>query len=184
MSWFTLAGQATKNNYLERELRSDHAGETGAVFIYKGIAAIANVKNDVQLLTLARDHGATELEHLTLIESVLSVDLQSRLLVFWRIAGWLIGAMPAMFGRNAVYATIAAVETFVEQHYQSQIEYLQTSGSSDGLLELLKRCQTDEVSHQIEARTMISEPLPWALRAWCAIVHWGSSSAVVVARRF
>ena len=69
------------NNYLERELRSDHAGETGAVFIYKGIAAIAKLTNDVELITLAKVHGATESEHLMLIETVLAINLQSRLLL-------------------------------------------------------------------------------------------------------
>jgi ubiquinone biosynthesis monooxygenase Coq7 len=52
------------NNYLERELRYDHAGETGAVFIYKGIAKVAKIINDSELSHLANEHGATESEHL------------------------------------------------------------------------------------------------------------------------
>jgi demethoxyubiquinone hydroxylase (CLK1/Coq7/Cat5 family) len=35
----------------------------------------------------------------------------------WRVAGWLTGALPALFGRAAVLRTIDAVETFVEGHY-------------------------------------------------------------------
>jgi len=184
MSNLTALVTEENDSYLVRELRSDHAGETGAVYIYKGISAIAKITNDLELLNLAKSHGATELEHLELIESVLARNLQSRLLVLWRIAGWLIGAIPAFFGRGAVYATIAAVETFVEQHYQAQIDYLRINGSSDGLLELLVRCQADEIAHQKEAKSKISEVLPTTLRAWCAIVQWGSSTAVVVARRF
>lgn len=171
-------------DYLERELRSNHAGETGAVFIYKGIAAIAKIRKDMELLTLAKEHGATEAEHLTLIESVLANKLQSRLIVLWRIAGWLIGALPALAGRNAVYATIAAVETFVEKHYQSQIDYLQEDVANNGLLKLLMRCQADEIAHQNEARVMIASPMSLTLRIWCSVVQFGSSSAVTVARRF
>jgi len=52
------------------------------------------------------------------------------------------------------------------------------------LLELLLRCQADEIAHQKEAKSKISEALPPVLRAWCAIVQWGSSTAVVVARSF
>ncbi len=184
MSNLSIPSTEKSNSYLVRELRSDHAGETGAVYIYKGIAAVAKITNDSELLNLARSHGVTELEHLELIESVLARNLQSRLLVLWRIAGWLIGAIPTLFGRGAVYATIAAVETFVEQHYQAQIDYLRINGSSDGLLELLMRCQADEIAHQKEAKSQISEALPRALRAWSAIVQWGSSTAVVVARSF
>ena len=36
--WEPTPGLST---HLERELRSDHAGETGAVFIYRGIATVA-----------------------------------------------------------------------------------------------------------------------------------------------
>jgi len=169
--------------YLERELRSDHAGETGAVYIYKGIAAVAKISNDAELLSLAKHHGATEEAHLQLIESVLANNLRSHLLAMWRVAGWLIGAIPAMFGRRAVYATIMAVETFVEQHYQSQIDYLIKSGTSPDLLALLKRCQADEIAHKNEAKAMVFEVLPLALRVWCAVVRWGSSSAVMVARQ-
>ena len=133
--------RAMLSPYLKQELRSDHAGETGAVYIYKGIKTIARLVNDRELVSFAENHGATESEHLELMETVLAKNLQSRLLLLWRIAGWLIGAIPALFGRRAVYATIAAVETFVEQHYQAQIDHLLLNRSHQGLLQLLQRCQ-------------------------------------------
>ena len=40
------------STYLERELRSDHAGETGAVSIYQGIAAVAKWRGDEVMLSL------------------------------------------------------------------------------------------------------------------------------------
>ena len=55
--------------FLERELRSDHAGETGAVFIYRGMAAMAARRGDAELLAFAQRHGAAEAEHLRLIEA-------------------------------------------------------------------------------------------------------------------
>lgn len=101
-----------------REMRSDHAGETGAIFIYKGITAVARWRQDAELLAFAKEHGDTESEHLQLLEAWLPAYRPSRLLVPWCIAGWLTGALPALFGRRAVYRTIAAVETFVDVHYQ------------------------------------------------------------------
>ena len=139
------------SSYLERELRSDHAGETGAVFIYKGIACIAKLSKDAVLLELARHHGLTESEHLKLIESILPEKMRSKLLVLWRLAGWLIGALPSLFGRKAVFATIVAVETFVEKHYQTQIDHIENYGAPYGLLGLLKKCQADEIAHKAEA---------------------------------
>ncbi len=169
--------------FLERELRSDHAGETGAVFIYRGIAAVARWRRDDELLAFAHQHGQTEAEHLSLIEAWLPVHRRSLLLGPWRLAGWLTGALPALLGRRAVYGTVAAVETFVDHHYQQQIDHLHAHGGPDGLLELLVRCQADEVHHRDEAATLAGGALPWALRLWCGLVGAGSSAAVVVARR-
>jgi demethoxyubiquinone hydroxylase (CLK1/Coq7/Cat5 family) len=169
--------------FLERELRSDHAGETGAVSIYRGIIAVARWRSDQALIAFATQHGQTESEHLRLIENWLPPNRRSRLLGPWRLAGWLTGALPALMGRRAVYATIAAVETFVDRHYQHQIEYLIREGGPDGLLSLLERCQADEIHHRDEAALGAGGKLPWALRVWCFMVGAGSAAAVVVARR-
>lgn len=170
------------SNYLLRELRSDHAGETGAVFIYRGIAAVAAWRGDAELIQFAQQHGQTEAEHLRLIEAWLPAPQRSRLLGSWRLAGWLTGALPALLGRRAVYGTIAAVETFVDQHYQQQIDHLQQHGGPDGLLPLLLRCQADECHHRDEAAALAGQ-VPWLLRVWCAVVGSGSAAAVVLARR-
>ena len=176
--------RAMLSPYLKQELRSDHAGETGAVYIYKGIKTIARLVNDRELVSFAENHGATESEHLELMETVLAKNLQSRLLLLWRIAGWLIGAIPALFGRRAVYATIAAVETFVEQHYQAQIDHLLLNRSHQGLLQLLQRCQADEIDHKHEAAIALGDVKPgFVLRAWCSLMGIGSRGAVAVCRR-
>ena len=73
--------QAAYESYLERELRSDHAGETGAVYIYKGIIAVAKYRKDQELMNFAKHHDATEADHLHLIEMELEKKFRSRLLV-------------------------------------------------------------------------------------------------------
>jgi demethoxyubiquinone hydroxylase (CLK1/Coq7/Cat5 family) len=169
--------------HMVRELRSDHAGETGAVYIYKGITTVARWRQDAELLAFARQHGDTESEHLRLVEEWLPPSLRSRLLVPWRMAGWLTGVLPALFGQHAVYGTIAAVETFVDVHYQQQIDHLRQHGGPEGLLPLLERCQTDEQHHRDEAAALAGHHSPWLLRLWCAVVGSGSAAAVVLARR-
>ena len=169
--------------YLERELRSDHAGETGAVSIYQGIAAVAKWRGDEAMLAFAHMHGTTEAEHLACVEMWLPVNLRSALLGPWRWAGWLTGALPALFGSHAVYATIEAVETFVDRHYQQQIDHLHQHGGPEGLLELLVKCQADEQHHRDEAAALAGPSRHGLLRAWCWIVGWGSEVAVVFARR-
>lgn len=169
--------------HMERELRSDHAGETGAVWIYRGIARVAAWREDQQLAAFAARHGATEAEHLRRIEEWLPAARRSWLLGPWRLAGWLTGALPAIVGQRAVFATIATVECFVDAHYQAQIEHLQSHGGPEGLLPLLLDCQSEEREHRDEARRLAGEAMSPALRAWCAVVGAGSAAAVTVARR-
>lgn len=179
--------------HMVRELRSDHAGETGAVAIYRGIAAVAAWRGQRGLLAMALRHQAIESEHLRLLCERLPPQQRSRLLGAWRLAGWLTGALPALAGPRAVYATIAAVETFVDRHYQQQIDHLVPWGDPEHLLPLLRRCQADEREHLHEAHKAANTAtrpgsgparLPLALRAWCASVAVGSALAVALARRF
>lgn len=171
------------SKHLERELRSDHAGETGAVSIYKGIVAVSKWRNNPELVRFAQEHGKTEAEHLKLIEEWLPADKRSRLLGPWRLAGWLTGAIPAIFGGRAVYATIAAVETFVDRHYQQQVDHIEQFGAPSGLLSVIRKCQADECHHRDEALVLVGpKRLPMLLRLLCAGVGAGSAAAVVLAR--
>ncbi|MGB0381057.1 MAG: demethoxyubiquinone hydroxylase family protein [Luminiphilus sp.] len=167
--------------WLVADVRSDHAGETGAVMIYRGILAVSR---DPDIRHFAEHHLATECEHLALIEAILPVAERTKLLWLWRIMGWLTGALPALFGANAVYATIDAVETFVDHHYQEQIDRLEPDGEFANLRELLLKCQQDEIAHRDEARHLAESRPGVVLSCWRWIVGTGSSAAVVLARRF
>lgn len=169
--------------FFERELRSDHAGETGAVSIYNGIVAIAKLRGDTEMLAFALSHRKTEAEHLALIEQWLPPEHQSLLLGPWRIAGWLTGALPALFGRQAMYKTIATVETFVDQHYQQQIDHFMILGGPEGLLPVLLRCQADEQHHRDEAAALVGDFSNRFIHTWCWMVSFGSKVAVGLARR-
>ena len=169
--------------YIERELRSDHAGETGAVYIYKGILAVAGLIKNQGLIQFAQHHLQTEQEHLVLIQEWIEPKNVSIFIGPWRIAGWLTGALPALFGTQAVYATIVAVETFVDQHYQQQIDYLKNMPNFSNLLNTLERCQADERRHRDEAHHRLQIKMSWPLRLWCFLVSKGSALAVSVARK-
>ena len=54
------------STFLERELRSDHAGETGAVSIYRGILAVASLKREVASLKARGDSQSSALEQVRL----------------------------------------------------------------------------------------------------------------------
>jgi ubiquinone biosynthesis monooxygenase Coq7 len=162
------------------DLRSDHAGETGAVAIYLGILSVCR---DPAIRRFATEHLATEREHLARIGALLPPGEASALLPLWRVAGWLTGFLPALIGPRAVYATIDAVETFVDHHYEAQLRKLPADGPGGALRALLLACQADEVRHRDEARdARQAAPAPMT-RAWQWLVRTGSAFAVALARR-
>ena len=162
--------------WLQQELRSDHAGEFGAVMIYRGILAISR---DTSVREFAESHLHTEQKHLALMEEIVPAAGRTRLLPLWRVMGWLTGALPALFGRQAVFTTIEAVETFVDHHYQQQIVRLMPEGEHGPLRQVLVDCQADEVSHRDEAASLAVPKRGVILRLWCAVVGSGSAAAVV-----
>lgn len=165
--------------WLTAELRSDHAGETGAVWIYKGILAVSRNR---QVRDFSAAHLKTEQRHLALINEVLAPGECSWFLPIWRLAGFATGALPALFGANAVFATIAAVETFVDGHYQQQIDRLRGEPAHADIRTLLMTCQEDEVSHRDEARDAQLATPGILLKGWCWLVGAGSEAAVSLAR--
>lgn len=192
-----------------RELRTDHAGEAGAVMIYRGVLAITR---DPALRAFAHQHLETERKHLALLEAVVPAADRSRLLPLWRLAGWFTGALPALFGAQPVYATIEAVETFVDAHYSAQLRLIDglradaadpadnavgdTAQASEAppdlaaLRRLLEGCRLDEVAHRDEARALLATavqgrataPPSRRLRAWVGLVSAGSAFAVRLSR--
>lgn len=162
------------------DLRTDHAGEVGAVQIYRGILAVSR---DADVRAFAARHLATEQGHLERIEAWLPANERSRLLPLWRVAGWLTGALPALFGARAVYGTIEAVERFVDTHYADQIGRFARHPELLELTETLAECRRDELAHRDEAAASRGAPAGVALRAWAWLVGAGSVAAVAVCRR-
>jgi ubiquinone biosynthesis monooxygenase Coq7 len=162
------------------DIRSDHAGETGAVMIYRGVLAGSR---DPAVRRFAGEHMATEQGHLDLLGALLPPGQRSVLLPVWRVAGWLTGFLPTLVGSRAVYATIDAVETFVDHHYEAQIRKLPLEGPGGALRAALSICQEDEVHHRDEARAQQPLPRTFLLPIWMWAVGAGSKAAVSAARK-
>ena len=166
--------------WLERELRSDHAGETGAVAIYRGILSASRCS---EVRRFAARHLQAEKRHLAVLRELLPHDQRSRLLPVWAAAGFLTGALPSLFGRRAVYATVEAVETFVDSHYGQQISRLHDNERWLEVRMALERCHQDELSHRDEARHLGAGARGIVLRVWLRAVAVGSAIGVAIARR-
>ena len=168
------------DHHLVAELRSDHAGECGAVQIYAGILAISR---NSEVRRFARQHLRTELRHRRFFEEWLPDAHKSRLIGVWNLAGWLLGATSALFGARAVFATIEAVETFVEAHYLAQIEHMRGIPALSDLADTLQAFCDDEVEHQQDAAARLHRPNGAVGRVWANVVGAGSAAGVSIAKR-
>ncbi len=167
--------------WLQRELRSDHAGESGAVEIYRGILAVSR-QDEVR--AFATEHLRTETRHLRLMDELVPPEQRSRLTWLWRLAGWVTGALPALFGSRAVFRTIEAVETFVDGHYEGQIRALEAEGDRySELAATLAACRDDEIHHRDDAGQRAGGAPGPAGRLWSWLVNSGSHAGVALAKR-
>jgi ubiquinone biosynthesis monooxygenase Coq7 len=162
------------------ELRSDHAGEAGAVEIYRGILAVSR---DPGVRQFAQHHLRTESRHLELMEGLVPPSRRSRLLPLWRLAGRITGALPALCGPAAVYRTIAAVEEFVDRHYADQVRQLAGRPAHRDLRALLEACRADEAAHRDDALGRTAGRPSVVARIWARLVGVGSAVGVALARR-
>ena len=69
---------------------------------------------------LIEEHRAAEQSHLDLFEALIPSTKHTRLLPVWKLAGFTLGFAPAMVSDRALFLTVEAVETFVEEHYQDR----------------------------------------------------------------
>ena len=136
--------------WLQQELRSDHAGETGAVHIYKGAISAMKFRgwssnfikqtlginvgcpyHNLELqpaYSFAQEHMLTEAAHLEAMERLVPSAEQSKLISLWKVAGFCLGVLPVLaspYSPVVFFCTINAVETFVEEHYNGQIRPLE-----------------------------------------------------------
>ncbi len=165
--------------WIEPDLRSDHAGETGAVAIYHGVLAVTR---DNGVRQFATRHIETERKHLEIMNNLLPKDRRSKLLPLWKVFGYSLGAVPALLGPRAVFATIEAVETFVDHHYMAQIDQLSAHPAWNKLRDTLEQCRQDEVQHRDEAKDLRSGDPGVFARMWSWAIGASSSFAVVIAK--
>lgn len=202
---------------LDGMLSSDVAGEIAAVNIYAGarrgfawhvrlfrVFGIFQSRNARSLISTANEfantHMAAEAQHLKILELLLPDHMTTVLLGIWALAGYLIGFLPAFFGGpRAVYHTVDAVETFVEHHYQCQIDYLEKirhdvrldtttdAVTSLELIPLIQSIQADEMQHKDEAREALygnaTEDYSISAKIWRSLVTCGCWLSAEIAKR-
>jgi 3-demethoxyubiquinol 3-hydroxylase len=142
-------GASAPRKRMAEILRVDHAGELGAVHIYRGQRAVLDAARGKERAAgqLAEMEGH-EADHLSRFDTLLN-ERQVRptlLAPVWRAAGFALGAGTALLGERAAHACTEAVETVIEEHYAGQIAELATRDPD--LAAELTQFRDDELAHK------------------------------------
>lgn len=155
-----MPGQ-TQDRRIEEMLRVDHAGEYGAVQIYKGQQAVfGQSARTARAAQLIAEMEAGEAEHLATFDSLLQERRvrPTALAPLWRMAGFGLGAATALMGEKAAHACTAAVEEVIQDHYAAQAEEL--GAREPQLKALIERFREDELGHRETALAEGAEGAP------------------------
>ena len=138
-----------RDKRLAEMLRVDHAGEYGAVAIYRGQRAVfAALPHKQDVATKIEEMEAGEAEHLKTFDQLLMErGVRPTLLgPLWSVAGFGLGAATALMGEKAAMACTEAVEDVIEKHYAEQAETL--DADEPGLAATIRQFREDEIGHK------------------------------------
>ncbi len=164
-------------------LRVDHAGELGAVAIYRGQQAVFSAGRGRE--AIAEQLGemqAHEAVHLAAFDKLLvERGVRPTLMTpLWRAAGFALGAGTALLGEKAAHACTEAVETVIEGHYADQIAEL--APRDPELAAKLSKFRDDELAHRDHAVEAGAREAP-GYAVLSAVIGAGCRAAIRLAEK-
>jgi len=176
-------GQGATAARLAEILRVDHAGELGAVHIYRGQRAVlGQAPGHERIAGQLGEMEAHEAVHLARFDQLLNEHRVRPTLMtpLWRAAGFALGAGTALLGDKAAHACTEAVETVIGEHYASQVAELQSREPE--LAAELSRFRDEELVHRDQAVAEGAREAPgYPLLA--AVIRAGCRAAIKISEK-
>ena len=129
-------------------LKVNHAGEFGAVNIYRSQLFVARLFMK-ELVPQIEEFLADEKRHLEIFRTEIQRRQGIKCKSYWLcgLGGYVMGFTSALFGRRGVMACTWAVEHVVVEHLHAQIEYLR-GVNDEQALETVEAILEDEQNHR------------------------------------
>ncbi len=179
-----LPGKRRNARRIREMIRVDHAGEYGAVAIYRGQRAVfQGLPHKSRIVAQLEEMEADEQHHLDAFDDLIRSG-QSRptaLSPFWQLGGTALGVVTALMGERAAHACTEAVETVIEGHYAAQVEELRAMGE-DELAALFDRFREEEVAHKDLAVEEGAKEAP-GYPLLSAVIKAGCHTAIKIAEK-
>jgi ubiquinone biosynthesis monooxygenase Coq7 len=146
--------EAQERLTIARILKVNHAGEYGAIRIYRSQIFIARRRypDVVPFLQSTLDH---EIKHCELFRRAMPERhaRPCRIMALWGNGGFVLGLLTALIGRQGIWICTAAVEAAVHRHLEDQLLFLQHRDPD--LHALIKSIQSEELLHLTHAEERI-----------------------------
>lgn len=178
-----LPGQGARRRQIEEMIRVDHAGEYGAVQIYRGQRAVFDrIGSKAHTASIIAEMEAGEAEHLKKFDALIAErGVRPTLMApVWRVAGFGLGAVTALMGDQAAHACTEAVEEVIEQHYADQIEAL--GDDEPEFAETIAQFREDEIGHKETAIDQGAREAP-GYEMLSALVRFGCRAAIKISEK-
>jgi len=134
---------------IEEFIRVDHAGERGAIKIYEGqLLALNTIVKDENLKKIIEKMKIHEKEHCAFFEDEIKKRniKPTKFLPLWDLLGVTIGFSSTILGKKAAMLCTASVEEVIDEHYQNQINQLNSDEKK--LKEKITKFRQDELHHK------------------------------------
>lgn len=178
-----MPGEGARERMLDEMIRVDHAGEYGAVQIYRGqLAVFRKSEAKDHVARLIEEMEAGEREHLQTFDRLIAErGVRPTIMApLWRVAGFGLGAVTAMMGENAAHACTEAVEEVIEEHYGRQSAALR--GVDSELKDVIDRFREDEIAHKDAAIEQGARSAP-GYPVLSALIKFGCRAAIKISEK-
>lgn len=165
-------------------LRVDHAGEYGAVAIYKGqLAVFERQHGREKIVGQLRGMRDEEQDHLDAFDRMLAAGhvRPTAMSPLWNAAGYALGVGTALMGEKAAHACTEAVETVIEEHYGDQVVELNEAGETE-LAARMAKFQEEEIAHKDLAAAEGAAQAP-AYPLLSAVIRTGCRLAIRISEK-
>ncbi|MEQ1489219.1 MAG: demethoxyubiquinone hydroxylase family protein [Terricaulis sp.] len=178
-----MPGENVEKRRLDEMIRVDHAGEYGAVQIYRGQKAVfSRIEGKAHAAKLIAEMEAGEQEHLRTFDRLIAErHVRPTLMApVWRVAGFGLGAITALIGEEAAHACTEAVEEVIEEHYGDQGREL--DGVDGELQHLVEKFRAEEIAHKDTAVEQGAHQAP-AYPVLSAVIKFGCRAAIRISEK-
>jgi 3-demethoxyubiquinol 3-hydroxylase len=178
-----MPGEDVTGRRMKEMIRVDHAGEYGAVQIYRGQRAVFDrIEGKAHAARLIAEMEAGEQEHLKTFDRLIAErGVRPTLMApVWRVAGFGLGAVTALMGEKAAHACTEAVEEVIEEHYGRQSNELE--GVDRELKHVVDKFREEEIAHKETAIEQGARHAP-AYPVLSAVIKFGCRAAIRISEK-